>query len=180
MRTIFFFKVLLLIPFEGLFTSFFINKKSQRSNTTRGWWWKDLDPNVPSIWSGRPSKLRKLWYRSKTLPVTYIRIKRHRKARFLDSNAQAQPAKVSFFFPLVTCSVADPDPGSGTFLTPGSGIRNMFFPNPGSRIPNPYFWELSENFLGKKFYNSLKIGPNFILPHFTTKIICNFAKLVAT
>ncbi len=31
------------------------------------------------------------------------------------------------------------DPGSGAFLTPGSGIRNRFFPDPGSRIPNPYF-----------------------------------------
>jgi hypothetical protein len=43
----------------------------------------------------------------------------------------------------IVCSVADPDPGSGIgcFLTPGSGIRNRFF--------------------GKKFYNSLKIGPNF-------------------
>jgi hypothetical protein len=43
-------------------------------------------------------------------------------------------------------SVADPDPGSGSFLTPGSGIRNRFFPDPGSRIPDlgsrilrPYF-----------------------------------------
>jgi hypothetical protein len=36
-------------------------------------------------------------------------------------------------------SVADSDPGSGAFLTPGSGIRNRFFPDPGSRIPNPYF-----------------------------------------
>ncbi len=36
-------------------------------------------------------------------------------------------------------SVADPYPGSGAFLTPGSGIRNRFFPDPGSRIPNPYF-----------------------------------------
>jgi hypothetical protein len=34
-------------------------------------------------------------------------------------------------------SVADPDPGSGAFLTPGSGIRNRFFPDPGSRIPDP-------------------------------------------
>jgi hypothetical protein len=25
------------------------------------------------------------------------------------------------------------DPGSGTFLTPGSGIRNRFFPDPGSQ-----------------------------------------------
>ncbi len=31
-------------------------------------------------------------------------------------------------------SVADPDPGSGAFLTPGSGIRNRFFPDPGSQI----------------------------------------------
>ncbi len=39
---------------------------------------------------------------------------------------------------LVT-SVAVPDPGSGAFLTPGpgSGIRNRFFPDPGSRIPDP-------------------------------------------
>ena len=26
------------------------------------------------------------------------------------------------------------DPGSGAFLIPGSGIRNRFFPDPGSRI----------------------------------------------
>jgi hypothetical protein len=31
-------------------------------------------------------------------------------------------------------NVADPDPGSGAFLTPGSGIRNRFFPDPGSQI----------------------------------------------
>jgi hypothetical protein len=36
-------------------------------------------------------------------------------------------------------SVADPDPGSGAFLLPGSGIRIRFFPDPGSRIPNSYF-----------------------------------------
>jgi hypothetical protein len=84
-------------------------------------------------------------------------------------------------------SVADPDPGSGAFLTPGSGIRNRFFPDPGSRIPDlrsqipkPYFLELSDNFLGKKFYHSLKIGPNFFLHHFKTKIIFNFVKFVAT
>jgi hypothetical protein len=38
----------------------------------------------------------------------------------------------SGFFGLGTGSVADPDPGSGAFLTPGSGIRNRFFPDPGS------------------------------------------------
>ena len=38
----------------------------------------------------------------------------------------------------VFSSVADPDPGSGIgcFLIPGSGIRNRFFPDPGSRIPD--------------------------------------------
>jgi hypothetical protein len=34
-------------------------------------------------------------------------------------------------------SVADPDPGSDAFLTPGSGIRNRFFPDPGPRILDP-------------------------------------------
>jgi hypothetical protein len=78
-------------------------------------------------------------------------------------------------FCLPTTSVADPDPGSIAFLTPGpgSGIRNRFFPDPGSRIP------LSE-FLGKKFYNSLKIGPNFFLRHLKNKIIFNFVIFVAT
>jgi hypothetical protein len=38
---------------------------------------------------------------------------------------------------IVPVIVADPDPGSGAFLTPGSGIRNRFFPDPGSRIPEP-------------------------------------------
>ncbi len=34
-------------------------------------------------------------------------------------------------------SAADPYPGSGAFLTPGSGIRNRFFTDPGYRIPDP-------------------------------------------
>ncbi len=74
----------------------------------------------------------------------------------------------------VSCNVADPDPGSGAFMTSGSGIRNRFFPDPGSRIPNPHFWKLSDNFLGKKFYNSLKIGPNFFLHNFmNTPLFCS-------
>ncbi len=77
-------------------------------------------------------------------------------------------------------SVADPDPGSGAFLTPGSGIRNRFFPDLGFRIPNSYFREFSDNILGKKFYNSLRIAPNFILQHLKTKIMYNFVKFVAT
>ncbi len=71
--------------------------------------------------------------------------------------------------------VADPDPGFG--------IRDPvpFWPlDPGSRIPNSYFWELSDNFLGKKFYNSLEFGPNFFLQQFKNKIIIHFEKFVAT
>jgi hypothetical protein len=37
----------------------------------------------------------------------------------------------------IASSVADPDPESVAFLTPGSGIRNGFFPDPGSRNPDP-------------------------------------------
>jgi hypothetical protein len=33
----------------------------------------------------------------------------------------------------IYASVADPDPGSGAFLTPGSGIRKGFIPDPGSQ-----------------------------------------------
>ncbi len=74
----------------------------------------------------------------------------------------------------------DPDPGSGAFLTPGSRIWDPELVFSGSRIPNPYFWELCDNFFGKKFYNSLKIGPNFFLQHFKNKMIYNFVKFVAT
>jgi hypothetical protein len=40
---------------------------------------------------------------------------------------------------VLICSVKSSvaDPGSGAFLTPGSGIRNRFFPDPGSRILDP-------------------------------------------
>ncbi len=51
-------------------------------------------------------------------------------------------------------------------------------PDPGSRIPNPYFLELNDKCLVKKSYNSLKIGPNFFLQHFKNKIIFNFVKFV--
>ncbi len=78
----------------------------------------------------------------------------------------------------ITGSVADTDPGSGIrcLFDPwirDSGSRVGFFriPDLGSRIPNPYFWQLSDNVLGKKFYNSLKIGPIFLLQHFKNKIV---------
>ncbi len=70
------------------------------------------------------------------------------------------------------------DSGSGAFLTPGSRIRKRFFPDPGSRIsdPKPIFLELSDNFLGKKFYNSLKIGLFFSA--FQNQIFFNIVKFV--
>jgi hypothetical protein len=74
------------------------------------------------------------------------------------------------------------DPGSVTrcLFDPWTRIRNRFFPDPRSRIPNPYFLELSDKFLGKKLFHSLKTGPNFFLQHFKNKIIFNFVKFVAT
>ncbi len=50
----------------------------------------------------------------------------------------------------VICSVANPDPVSGAFLTPGSGIRD--------EQPESYFLELRNHcfgFLGLKYLNSL-------------------------
>jgi hypothetical protein len=99
-----------------------------------------------------------------------------------------QPGKKVFhiyiFIPSVLSSVAsrvaDPDPGSCAFLIPGpgSGIRNRFITDSGSQTP--YFLELNDKFLGKKFYNSLKTGPNLFLQHLKNKIIFNFVKFVAT
>ncbi len=81
--------------------------------------------------------------------------------------------------PLLLISVADPDPGSGAFLTldqdPGSGIGFFRIPD-----PNPIFLELSDKFLGKKFYNSLKTGLIFFLQHLKNKILFNFVKFVVT
>ncbi len=63
------------------------------------------------------------------------------------------------------------DPGSGTFLTPGFGIRNSFFriQDPGSQTH--IFKSFGDNFFCIKFYNSLKIGTNFYLHHFKNKIV---------
>ena len=59
------------------------------------------------------------------------------------------------------------DPRFGAFLTPGSGIRNRFFPDPGSLIPDPssqthIIEGLVTTFWGVKS-SSLKFGPNFFL-----------------
>jgi hypothetical protein len=75
------------------------------------------------------------------------------------------------FLKSVFSSVADP--GSSAFLTP-------WIPDLGSRIPNSYFGELRDNFLGKKFYNSLKFGPKIFLQQFKNKIMLHFVKFVAT
>jgi hypothetical protein len=73
--------------------------------------------------------------------------------------------------------IRDPGSGIGFFRIPDPGSR---ISDPGSRIPRPYFKELFDNFFSKKFYNSLKIVPNFYLQHFKAKIIYNFVKFVAT
>ncbi len=65
-------------------------------------------------------------------------------------------------------------------LDQGSGIGFFRISDPGSQIPNPYIWEHIENFLGKNFNNSLKIGPNFFLYHFKNNIIFNFVKFMTT
>ncbi len=62
-------------------------------------------------------------------------------------------------------------------LDPGSGIGFFRISDPGSQ--RHIFENLLTN-LVKKFYNSLKIGPNFFLQQFKTEIICNFVKFVAT
>jgi hypothetical protein len=46
--------------------------------------------------------------------------------------------KVHFhYFSNIKCSVADPDSGLGTFLTPGSEMGESHHPDPGSGTKNP-------------------------------------------
>ncbi len=56
---------------------------------------------------------------------------------------------------MLPCSVADPDPGSGAFLTPGSGMGKKS--GSGSEMSNPD--HISERleiiFLGLKYLNSV-------------------------
>jgi hypothetical protein len=54
---------------------------------------------------------------------------------------------------VVSISVADPDPGSGAFLNPGSGIRNG---QPGS-----YFRELRNIFFAVKILKFLNADPGW-------------------
>ncbi len=63
----------------------------------------------------------------------------------------------SFRIPSPPISVADPDPGSGAFLTPGSGMGEKSGPGSGIRNEQPgsYFLELRNHFFGLKYLNSL-------------------------
>ncbi len=67
--------------------------------------------------------------------------------------SSSHPSPVSLVSaPMLRIRIRDPLPFWR--LDPGSGIGFFRIPDLGSRIPNPYFWELSDNFSGKKFYNS--------------------------
>jgi hypothetical protein len=52
--------------------------------------------------------------------------------------------QVQLVFRILTFSVAEPDPGSGAFLTPGSGIRIR------DEQSGSYFLELRNHFFGLK------------------------------
>jgi len=65
---------------------------------------------------------------------------------------------------------------SGAFLTPGSG--KGFFS--GSRNPNPYFWDLGDNFWGKKYYKSWWICSSYFLYLFENNVILSLVKFEAT
>jgi hypothetical protein len=76
--------------------------------------------------------------------------------------------------PLVRGSV--PDPGSGFFVTTGSGIRNRFFPDPGSQT---LIFESLVTFMGGKVYISyfFENRPEFFsLNYFQFCEICGYKK----
>ncbi len=78
-------------------------------------------------------------------------------------------------------SVADPYPGSGAFLTPGSRIRNRFFPDPGTRIPNPYFFESWMKFFWVRSSIILcKLAQSFFFHLLKNNFFFNFVIFVAT
>ncbi len=63
-------------------------------------------------------------------------------------------------------------------LNPESGIRNRFFPDPGSQ--SHIFESLVKIFWLKSSKILWKLAQIFFLQHFKTKIIYNFVKFVAT
>jgi hypothetical protein len=54
---------------------------------------------------------------------------------------------------VVLSSVADPDPGSGAFLTPGSGMGKKSGIRIRDEQPGSYFLELRNHFMGLKIFN---------------------------
>jgi hypothetical protein len=78
---------------------------------------------------------------------------------------------------MAICSVADPDPGSGVFLTPGSGI--CFFPDTGFWILLPYSESLVEIFW-EKVIQFLLIRSIFFCTCLKIKSFTISVKLVAT
>jgi hypothetical protein len=50
---------------------------------------------------------------------------------------------------------ADPDPGSGAFLTPGSGIGKKSGSGSGMNNQDRISWSLETHFFGLKYLNSL-------------------------
>jgi hypothetical protein len=75
-------------------------------------------------------------------------------------------------------SVADPDPGSGAFLTPGSGRGFFRISDPGSQTH--IFEGLVTSFWVKTSIILGKLGQIFVLQHIKNKIIFSFVKFVAT
>ncbi len=64
-----------------------------------------------------------------------------------------------YFATLINCSVADPDPGSGAFLTPGSGIWDPEWIFSGSRISDPG----SQDHILKSFLTIFLVKSSIIL-----------------
>jgi hypothetical protein len=74
-----------------------------------------------------------------------------------DKDLKIPPSPVKMHISDVKSSVADPDPGSGAFLTHGSGVAEQSGSGSGIRDEQPgsYFLELRKHFLGLKYLNSL-------------------------
>ncbi len=85
---------------------------------------------------------------------------------------------ISFHCPLCHIYSQCCGSGSGAFLTPGSGIRNRFFPDP--QIPNPFFESFVPIFWAKSSIILWKLFQFFFLQHFKNKIIFYFVKFIAT
>jgi hypothetical protein len=79
---------------------------------------------------------------------------------------------------LLKTSVADPDPGSGAFLTPGSGIRNTGwvknqdpYPDPGSGMNNPdHISESLETMFWVKILKFCDADPGSVMEKFGSGI----------